>query len=59
VHVDTAKSKAVFEEWLAQATAQPRPDGLRRPEWFARAVRPTATAYRTHHDNDASPTATR
>jgi anaerobic selenocysteine-containing dehydrogenase len=45
VEVDTAKSMEVFREW--KALAQPRfgRDGLRRPLWFARAVRPSASAY--------------
>jgi anaerobic selenocysteine-containing dehydrogenase len=46
VEVDTQKSMAVFREWLAQARLTPRPGNLRRPLHFARAVKPTAEAYR-------------
>ncbi|MBK7642983.1 MAG: molybdopterin-dependent oxidoreductase [Planctomycetes bacterium] len=46
VEVDTAKSMAVFREWMKLAKLEPRPGGLRRPLHFARAVKPTAEAYR-------------
>jgi anaerobic selenocysteine-containing dehydrogenase len=46
VEVDTVKSMAVFREWLELAKLEPRPGGLRRPLHFARAVKPTAEAYR-------------
>jgi anaerobic selenocysteine-containing dehydrogenase len=46
VEVDTAKSMAVFREWLKLARLEPRPGGLRRPLHFARAVKPTAEAYK-------------
>jgi anaerobic selenocysteine-containing dehydrogenase len=45
VEVDTAKSMEVFREWKALAKPKPQPDGLRRPLWFARAVKPSAKAY--------------
>ncbi|MBL6924980.1 MAG: formate dehydrogenase, partial [Acidimicrobiia bacterium] len=48
VVVDTDASHAVFEEWMANTRPGPGPDGLRRPLWFARPVKPRATAYR--HD---------
>jgi anaerobic selenocysteine-containing dehydrogenase len=40
VVVDTTKSMEVYREWLAMARPGPGPGGLRRPRWFARAVRP-------------------
>jgi len=46
VVVDTDASHAVFEEWLSAARPGPGPGGLRRPLWFARPVKPLATAYR-------------
>ena len=46
VVVDTEASHAVFEEWLSAARPGPGPGGLRRPLWFARPVKPLATAYR-------------
>jgi anaerobic selenocysteine-containing dehydrogenase len=46
VEVDTEASMAIFREWLALARLEPRPGNLRRPPHFARAVKPTAEAYR-------------
>jgi len=45
VEVDTARSYEVYREWLAKTRAPEREDGLRRPLWFARAVRPAPEAY--------------
>jgi hypothetical protein len=45
VVVDTAKSHAIYREWLAR-TRPTKPGGLRRPLWFSRPVRPTDAAYR-------------
>ncbi|HEX5366194.1 MAG TPA: molybdopterin-dependent oxidoreductase [Acidimicrobiales bacterium] len=46
VHVDTAKASEAFEEWLRLARPGPGPGDLRRPLWFARPVKPAASAYR-------------
>ena len=46
VVVDTNKSMEVYREWLALTRPAPGPDNLRRPLWFARAVRPSPAAYR-------------
>jgi anaerobic selenocysteine-containing dehydrogenase len=46
VQVDTTKSMEVYREWLALTRTTPRPDNLRRPLHFSRAVRPSADAYR-------------
>ena len=46
VCVDTKKSMEVYREWLKKVRPAPGPGGLRRPLHFARAVRPTAAAYR-------------
>jgi anaerobic selenocysteine-containing dehydrogenase len=48
VFVDTAKSMAVFEEWLAKArpAGEHGPDGLRRPPHFKRVCRPSDAAFR-------------
>ena len=46
VVVDTNKSTAVFEQWLAMTKPGPGPDGTRRPLWLDRPVKPTADAYR-------------
>ena len=39
-------SREIYREWMALAPPRFGPGGLRRPEWFARAVRPSAAAYR-------------
>ena len=46
VVVDTAKSKEAYLEWLAKTRPAPGPDGLRRPLWFARPLKPDVSAYR-------------
>ena len=47
VEVDTKKSMAIYEEWLAKARPRRGPGGERRPLHFARAVRPKDSAYYT------------
>jgi hypothetical protein len=46
VFVDTNRSFQVYEQWLTKTRPAPGPDSLRRPLWFARAVRPSNEAYR-------------
>jgi anaerobic selenocysteine-containing dehydrogenase len=46
VFVDTNESMEVYREWLALTKPAPGPDGLRRPLWFDRAVRPSDDAYK-------------
>jgi anaerobic selenocysteine-containing dehydrogenase len=48
VMVDTAKSMAIYEEWLARARAAERhsPDGTRRPYWLLRPLKPGREVYR-------------
>jgi hypothetical protein len=43
--VDTARSHALYKEWLAKTKPAPGPGGLRRPLWLSRPVRPTDDAY--------------
>ena len=43
--VDTGKSFAQYQEWLALTRPADRPDGLRRPLWFLRPLRPADEAY--------------
>ncbi len=40
VFVDTDKSFAVYKEWLQMTRPAPGPDGLRRPLWLNRPLRP-------------------
>jgi hypothetical protein len=46
IEVDTARSHAIYKEWLALARPAPGPDGMRRPYWLLRPLRPSADAYR-------------
>ena len=43
--VDTNRSMAVYREWLALTRPAQRADGLRRPLWFIRPVRPADEAF--------------
>jgi anaerobic selenocysteine-containing dehydrogenase len=45
IYVDTAKSHEIYKEWLAMTRPAPGPDGLRRPLWFDRPLRPVRAAY--------------
>ncbi len=47
VVVDSAKSRAAFEAWLAKARPAMAysPDGTRRPHWLIRPLRPSREAY--------------
>ncbi len=47
VHVDTARSMAVYREWLAltRPATQHSPDGTRRPLWLKRPLKPVREAY--------------
>jgi anaerobic selenocysteine-containing dehydrogenase len=48
IYVDTARSHAVYKEWLAMTrpAEQVSPNGLRRPHWILRPFRPDLEAYR-------------
>jgi anaerobic selenocysteine-containing dehydrogenase len=41
VFVDTEKSFVIYKEWLAMTRPAPGPNGLRRPLWLGRPLRPT------------------
>ncbi|MEM6722969.1 MAG: molybdopterin-dependent oxidoreductase [Bacteroidota bacterium] len=43
--VDTDKSHEVYKEWLALTRPAPGPDGLRRPLWFKRPLKPDESQY--------------
>jgi anaerobic selenocysteine-containing dehydrogenase len=45
VWVDTARSMAVYREWLARTRATLGPGGQRRPEFFMRPVKPRRRAF--------------
>ena len=44
--VDTARSHEIYREWIAMARPGPGPDGMRRPHWLLRPLRPQAGAYK-------------
>ena len=46
IFVDTNKSHEVYKQWMAMTRPAPGPDGLRRPPWFDRPLRPVPEAYR-------------
>ena len=45
--VDTARSRAVYQQWLARTRAAEvvSPDGTRRPYWLLRPLKPAREAY--------------
>ena len=48
IFVDTDKAHEVYKEWLAMTRPAPGPDGLRRPLWFDRPLRPVPDAYKLY-----------
>ena len=48
VHVDAARSREVYERWLAMARPADRvsPDGTRRPYWLMRPLKPDKDVFR-------------
>jgi anaerobic selenocysteine-containing dehydrogenase len=46
VVVDTKRSHEIYAEWLKLSRPAPGPDGLRRPLWFSRPVRPDSEVYK-------------
>jgi anaerobic selenocysteine-containing dehydrogenase len=45
VVVDTARSREAYLDWLAKTRPAPGPNGLRRPLWYARPLKPVPEAY--------------
>ena len=45
IFVDTNKSFENYKEWLKMTRPAPGPDGLRRPLWFKRPLKPTLENY--------------
>jgi anaerobic selenocysteine-containing dehydrogenase len=45
VVVDTNKSREAYLDWLSKTRPAPGPGGLRRPLWYARPLKPTASTY--------------
>jgi hypothetical protein len=47
IQVDTNRSFEIYKEWLKMARPGPGPNGLRRPLWMARTLRPADETYYT------------
>ncbi|MEE8436234.1 MAG: hypothetical protein V3S64_15720 [bacterium] len=45
IFVDTNKSFEIYKEWMAMTWLPNREDGLRRPLWFNRPLKPAVEAY--------------
>ena len=52
VVVDTAKSREVYQEWMAKTRPGPNAEGLRRPEFMMRPVMPMRKAYYVNPPQD-------
>jgi anaerobic selenocysteine-containing dehydrogenase len=46
VVVDTEEAHRAYKEWMKMTRPAPGPDGLRRPLWFDRPLRPVPAAYK-------------
>ncbi|NNE16630.1 MAG: formate dehydrogenase, partial [Saprospiraceae bacterium] len=49
--VDTNKSMENYREWLKMTRPAPGPDGLRRPYWFKRPLKPAKETYFVDYKN--------
>jgi hypothetical protein len=45
VFVDTGRSFDIYKQWLAMTRPAPGPNGLRRPLWLARPLRPAEETF--------------
>ena len=54
IFVDTNKSFEVYKEWLAMTRPAPGPNGLRRPLWFKRPLRPATETFYLKDEEDKS-----
>ena len=52
IMVDTEKSHQVYLNWLKMTRPAPGPNGLRRPLWFKRPVRPAEELYYLDEEKD-------
>ena len=44
------KSRSIYKRWLAMTRPGPGPDGLRRPLWLGRPLRPVNEAFYINGD---------
>ena len=49
IFVDTQKSKKVYQDWLSKTRPSPGPQGLRRPLWLKRPLRPKEESFYLDH----------
>jgi len=54
VFVDTNRSFEIYKEWLAMTRPAPGPDGLRRPLWLGRPLRPAEEMFYMSNGNKSS-----
>lgn len=52
IYVDTNKSMEIYREWLKMTRPAPGPDGLRRPLWFNRPLKPVKECYYLNKTED-------
>lgn len=55
VFVDTDKSFEIYKQWLEKTRPGPRPDGLRRPLWLGRPLRPADEAFYVRNEANDRP----
>jgi len=46
IMVDTNRAHDIYQEWLRLTRPAPGPEGLRRPLWFDRPLKPRLEAYK-------------
>lgn len=52
IFVDTERSHEIYKEWLKMTRPAPGPDGLRRPLWFGRPLRPVKELFYLENANE-------
>jgi len=55
IFVDTNKSYEVYKQWLEMTRPAPGPNGLRRPLWFKRPLRPVEECYYLEKNASSDP----
>ena len=55
IRVDTNKSMAVYRQWLAMTKPAPGPNGLRRPLWLKRPLKPHISMFYLTEEKTQTP----
>ncbi|MCB0166236.1 MAG: hypothetical protein KDI79_18545, partial [Anaerolineae bacterium] len=55
IRVDTNKSMAVYRQWLAMTKPAPGPNGLRRPLWLKRPLKPHISMFYLTEEKTEAP----